>query len=143
MSVDWFGDKIKAKMQRACIIGINQTMGESIAYAKQNHPFTNRTSTAEKSIRIVESAKLKGEAIVGVWGSASTKYFKFLELGTGLTTTRTSISQRVAGAKSSIKKAAKNAAALPWKGGSFAPTLAPAAAQTYKNLGAHIKAAYK
>lgn len=142
MAVDWYGDKIRAKMKRAMAIGVNRTMAESVLYAKENHAFTNRTTTAEKSIRIQTMAKDMHGMITGIWGSMTTKYFKYLEFGTELTRGRTSIRQRVAGAKTSINKPAKNAAALPWNGGSYAPTLRPAAARTYPNLAAHIKAAY-
>lgn len=142
MPVDWYGDKIKAKMARACIVGVNQTMGSAVIYAKANHPFTNRTTTAEKSIRIQTSAKNSSGIISGIWGSMSTKYFKYLELGTEFTRGRTSIRQRVQGASMGLNKPARNAGALPWSGGSFAPTLAPAAAATYPQLAANIKAAY-
>lgn len=142
MSVDWYGDKIKAKMNRAMAIGVNRTMAEAVLSAKENHAFTNRTTTAEKSIRIQTPAKDMQGMITGIWGSVSTKYFKFLEFGTELTRGRTSIRQRTRIMATGIFKRAKNAGSPPWQGGSYAPTLSPAATRTYPNLAAHIKAAY-
>lgn len=141
--VDWYGDEIRKKARRAAAIGVNKTMGEAVIHAKEKHAFTNRTSTAEKSIRIVKPASSAQDVIAGTWGSATTKYFASLEFGTGLTRTRTSIKQRVAGARTSIKRRARNKGALPWNGGSYAPTLRPAAEATYPNLKKNIKGAYR
>ena len=143
MSVDWFGDKIKARIIRASIVGVNRTMGEAVMYAKQNHPFTNRTTTAEKSIRTQTPARNLAGVISGIWGSVTTKYFKYLEFGTELTRGRTSINQRMRLMRTGVIKRPKNAGAPPWQGGSYAPTLGPAAAATYPKLAAHIKAAYR
>lgn len=142
MAIDWYGDKIKAKMQRAMIVGVNQTMGAAVTYAKQNHPFTNRTTTAEKAIRIVKSAAASIGMITGLWGAANSEYFEHLEFGTKKTTSRTSIAQRTRIMATGVLKRPKNAGAPPWKGGSFAPTLRPAAAQIYPLLAGKIKEAF-
>lgn len=143
MSIDWYGDKIKAKLQRAAAVGVNRTMAKAVMYAKQNHPFTNRTTTAEKSIRIQTPASPSSSIIKGIWGSISTKYFKYLEFGTRLTTTRTSISQRTRIMATGIVKRPKNAGMPPWSGGSYAPTLRPAAETVYPLLPAMIKEAFR
>ena len=142
MAVDWLGDKMKARMGRASIVGVNQTMAEAVVYAKKNHAFTNRSSTAEKSIRIQTASRYVNGIVSGIWGSVSIKYFAFLEYGTKLTKSRTSIRQRTRLMKTGVLKRPLNAGAPPWQGGSYAPTLAPAAVVTYPNLAQKIKAAY-
>lgn len=142
MGLDWKGDDVEAKVQRAARIGINRTMALCVAEAKENHPFTNRTGTAERSVRIASAAKTSDNITVGIWGSVSVIYFKYLEIGTALTRGRTSILQRIAGASTSTKKPKKNGAALPWNGGSYAPTLIPAAKKIYPMLLGQIRWAF-
>ncbi len=79
MSFSWKGDALKRKMQQASIIGINGTMGQSVGYAKMNHPWQNQTVTLEPGIRMVESASIKGTRISGLWGVANVYYAKYLE----------------------------------------------------------------
>lgn len=146
--IDWFGDKIRAKLVHASIRGVNKTMGQAVSHAKAEHPFTNRTTTAEKALRIAQPASQahKGAVVSGMWGFANLLYGKYLELGTKLTSTRTSIKQRLKGGGGRAKNGrflAKNAGSPPWKGGSYAPTLRPAAAATYGNLARNIKEAFR
>lgn len=142
MGLDWHGDDVRLRVERAARMGINRTMALCVAEAKENHPFTNRTGTAERSVRIAAAAKTTDGVTVGIWGSVMVNYFKYLELGTELTRGRTSIFQRVAGSKTAVKKPKNNAAALPWNGGSWGPTLVPAAKKIYPKLLAQIKWAF-
>ena len=82
MSLEWRGDRVEAKLIRAGIRGVNQTMSEAAAHAKNNHPWRNRTGILEGSIRPVVMAQERGSEIVGVWGSVDVLYAVFLELGT-------------------------------------------------------------
>lgn len=144
MSLKWFGKEVNKDLITAASIGVNQTMAEAVAYAKQNHGFTNRTTTAEKSIRITTPAKKAFFGnVFGIWGSATTSYFRYLEFGTKITRGRTSIRQRVQGSSTGLEKPAQNAAALPWNGGSYTPTLSPAAVIAYPKLAKRIKIALK
>lgn len=138
MGFDWHGDDIRARVEEAARMGINRTMALCVAEAKENHPFTNRTGTAERSIRIAAAAKTTDNVTVGIWGSVSVIYFKYLELGTAITRSRTSIFNRLRG--NPDKK--KNAGADSWKGGSWGPTLVPAAKKIYPSLLSHIKWAF-
>jgi hypothetical protein len=56
MALKFNGDRMKARMERAARVGINNTMTEAVFLGKETHPFTNRTGTAERSIRIVAAA---------------------------------------------------------------------------------------
>lgn len=82
MSLEWRGPQVLKSMMKAARFGINKTMSECVMQAKHNHPFRNRTTTAEKSIRIAVNAQTRGDVTEGLWGSLQTNYFIFLELGT-------------------------------------------------------------
>lgn len=75
----WYGKALKARMEKSSIVGINRTMGESVGYAKGNHPWQNQTVTLEPGIRMVAPAAIKGTKISGLWGVANVYYAKFLE----------------------------------------------------------------
>ena len=76
----WYGDKVQKDMARAAAMGINRTMALCVGHAKNNHPWKNRTATAEKSIKIAAAAT-PGPRAIGIWGSTNNNYFASLELG--------------------------------------------------------------
>lgn len=78
----WRGDAIKAKMNAAARKGIDSTTSECVITAKSDHPWQNRTGTAEGSIRMEPAEETMAGKIQGRWGSFDTDYFVFLELGT-------------------------------------------------------------
>lgn len=68
------------RLSRAAREGINVTMTQGVVEAKNNHHgWKNITTTAEKSIRIIEGAITTGRRTVGLWGSIGVIYFKNLE----------------------------------------------------------------
>ncbi len=136
--LNWKGDELLARVEKASRMGINRTMALCVAESKESHPFTNRTGTAERSIKIAAGAKSSGGITVGIWGSTLVNYFKYLELGTFMTRGRTSILTRLRGNTGG----AANKGANPWKGGSYGPTLIPAAKKLYPTLASHIKWAF-
>lgn len=80
MSVEWRGDEVQRKIQRAARDGINAVMARAVIQAKSNHPgWKNRTAVAEGSVRIIRPATADGDRIAGLWGSAGVVYVKFLE----------------------------------------------------------------
>lgn len=81
MPVDWKGDKVATKVARAAALAIDQTTAACVAYAKENHPWTNRTATLEGSLRM-KSATAQGARVVGEWGSWTVDYAIYLEIGT-------------------------------------------------------------
>jgi hypothetical protein len=136
MALKWKGDKMKARMEMAAKIGINETMGEGVFLAKETHPFTNRTGTAERSIRIVAAAARAGGGLIrGIWGSIGVVYFKWLELGTE------AMDHRVRAATS------RTPGRVPvWSGaksGMYEPTLRPVARMTYPGLKQNIRDAWE
>lgn len=83
MALIWKGADVTKKLKRCVKKGMNQTMADASEYAKNNHPWRNRTGTLEGSIRpVVEAREFRG-AIVGVWGSVDVNYALPLEVGTG------------------------------------------------------------
>lgn len=140
---NWYGDDIRKRVEKAARMGVNRTMAVAVAEAKASHPFTNRTGTAERSIRIVRAAITHAGETVGLWGSALVDYFKYLEFGTKLTTTRVSIRQQLRQGTGAMSLKTSAADKLPWKGGSWGPTLQPAAAKVYPLLGEMIRKAYQ
>ncbi len=134
MGLEWNGEEIKRRMILATKIGINQTMALCVGGAKIEHPFTNRTGTAEQSIRIAMQAEQRGSKTTGIWGSVMNSYFKYLELGTRFT--------RGIAFTSKGKRLAQDSEGPSWRGGSWAPTLVPQAKIFYKGLTYKIEAAF-
>jgi len=142
---DWRGDALIKRMKMATAYGINKTMSQAVMQAKETHPFTNRTGTAERSIRIVSPAQHESSGhTTGFWGSAAVKYFWYLEMGTRFTQTRTSIIGRqklmfrIAKSRRRVRRL-KTKELPPWRGGSWAPTLRPVAERIHPMLGRNIK----
>lgn len=85
MTVNWKGDEVKRKMERATIFAVNETVKDTIVHALNNHPgWQNVTHVAEGSITQKEFAKKKGRWITALWGSVwppgeGTNYVWFLE----------------------------------------------------------------
>lgn len=83
--VNWRGDDVLRRVQRATEFGIDRTMADAVVESKRNHPgWKNKTGTAEGSIRIVKEA---GENALGgtsgEWGSTGVNYMIFLEVKHG------------------------------------------------------------
>ena len=146
--LEWKGPEVIARVQKCARIGINRTMAECVLLSKATHPFTNRTGNAERSIRIILPAQTSAGSTVGFWGSVTTNYFGFLEFGTKITRGRVSIVNRFKLFKNkkalSGRKVGKTRVKdrLPWKGGSWAPTLRPVAEKVYPRLFRHIGEAW-
>lgn len=79
MGLRWRGEEVKRRIQMASIAGVNVTMGQAIEESKTNHPWTYRTGTLERGIKIVQSAAVRGRSVFGLWGVANVLYGKFLE----------------------------------------------------------------
>ena len=81
MAVKWYGKKVSAKMRRAQITGINQTMAAAVTRAKRNHDWKNHTGVLEGSYGLAEPAHETGKGVRGVWGSRDVRYALAQELG--------------------------------------------------------------
>jgi hypothetical protein len=82
MSLSWRGDEIIKRVRDAAKAGINDTMAAAVLHAKENHPFQNRTSTLEGSVRIETYATERGaDEVYGRWGSVDVVYAMRIELG--------------------------------------------------------------
>lgn len=81
MALNWRGNEVKRELARATRIGIDATMQAAVLHAKAKHKFVNRTGEAERSIRVVDSAREERGRIVGRWGSTGIVYFRRLEFG--------------------------------------------------------------
>lgn len=82
MALRWRGKQIEKLVDQAAMFGIDKTMSRASIHSKNNHPWRNRTTILEGSIRPVIDARKQGDRIVGVWGSVDVNYAIFLELGT-------------------------------------------------------------
>lgn len=78
MSLIWRGGEIQKKIQQAARRGIDETLARCVPIAKANTPV--RTGTAQGSIKF-EPAIVKGNRVVGRWGSFNVRYFIWLEIG--------------------------------------------------------------
>ena len=89
MSINWKGGAVVSKLRRAQITAVNTTMAAAVLHAKQNHGkaahsidrFITRSTSLERSIRIVEAAKRFVGGVIGTWGSTDTVYARRIELG--------------------------------------------------------------
>ena len=89
MAINWKGNAVISKLQRAQITAVNTTMAAAVFAAKQNHGpgahsagrFETQTASLERSVRIVEAAKRIVNGAKGTWGSTDTVYARRIELG--------------------------------------------------------------
>lgn len=84
MSLTWNGDAIQQKALDAARFGIDQTTALAVTGAKSElypgHGLV--TSVLQGSLRS-EPATIRGEVIVGRWGSFIVDYALFIEVGSG------------------------------------------------------------
>lgn len=87
--INWKGDALKRKAEKASILGIDATMSAAIIHAKSNHSagahaaqrFVTDSSELERSIRISKPARRTTRGVAGVWGSTGLVYTRRIELG--------------------------------------------------------------
>ena len=90
MALEWKGDELKRKTERAVRIAIDATMAAAIQHARSRHGagahgaqrFVSQTaSSLERGTKIVQKAKKEGRSIVGRWGVQGVVYARRIELG--------------------------------------------------------------
>lgn len=82
--LNWKGQALTAKILRASAAGVNETLADAVAQAKNDHPgWNNISTTAEGSVRIVEPARASAGVIEGKWGSVGVEYVWYLEFNHG------------------------------------------------------------
>ncbi len=81
MTVRWNGKKVLAKVRKAQIVGVNQTMAAAERHAIANHTWQNRTGILEGSIGIATFARPKGTGVAGEWGVQDNEYALIQDLG--------------------------------------------------------------
>jgi len=84
--INWKGDALKRRAEKAAMLGIDATMGAAVIRAKGNHGgggarFQTRTGELERSIRISRPARRTRRGVVGNWGSIGLIYARRIELG--------------------------------------------------------------
>ena len=78
MSLDWEGDTVKRNMTRAAKWGIDATTAACVRKAKGKVPVD--TSTLQGSIQM-RPAQMRGDDVVGLWGSFNVAYALAVEEG--------------------------------------------------------------
>ncbi len=105
MAINWKGDALKRKAEKAAMLGIDATMAAAIIHARGNHGagatggptrdaagkfikgsggrarFQTRTGELERGTRIVEHARRDRRGVVGRWGVVGVVYARRIELG--------------------------------------------------------------
>ena len=81
MSLNWLGDEIIKKMDNCIIQGMAQTITKCVEHAKNKHPWKNRSTHLEGSIKEQKHPRKVGNEFIGVWGSVDINYALVLELG--------------------------------------------------------------
>ena len=87
--LDWKGDELKRKMDRASMLAVDATMSAAIIHARSNHGagahggnrFESHTGELERGTRITQHAKRDSRGIVGRWGVVDIVYARRIELG--------------------------------------------------------------
>ncbi len=87
--INWKGDALKRKAEKASMLGIDATMSAAIAHAISNHGagahaarrFVNRFGALGGSIKIQKHARRTRRGVVGIWGSQGIVYARRIELG--------------------------------------------------------------
>lgn len=74
--------RIPQLSERNILAAINETTARAAIFAKRNHGWSNRTGTAEGSIRMEPAVKVGANRYRGRFGSFDVAYFIYLELGT-------------------------------------------------------------
>lgn len=133
-SLTWNGAAVSAAWKRAQIAGINATMGAAVTFAKDHHPWKNRTGVLEGAINITSYAAPIATGAEGTWGVNDAVQARILELG-GV-----------------IKPVNAKALAIPQPGGGVVfvasvtipafPYLRPAGDATYPSLAMRIQRAH-
>lgn len=131
----WNGEALKAKLRKAQIKAVNQTMGAAVNHAKRHHPWKNRTAILEGAINVTTPAAPIATGVEGIWGVNDQVQARILELG-GV-----------------IKAKNARALAIPQPGGGVVfvqsvtipayPYLRPAGDAHYPSLPQRIRAAYE
>jgi hypothetical protein len=136
MAMNWRGDAVITRLRKACRFGVNKTMGQCALVAKNEHPWHNRTGTAERSIRIAAPAVTSGDGhTVGIWGSVAVGYFAGLEQGNPAHTITVRRKKALAfevGGKSVFARSVVHPGNKPM------PVLVPTANKIYPKLAANI-----
>ena len=83
MSLEWNGRAVRRDVFRACVKGLNETMGRAVVQAKKRPRMPVITGKAQGSIRIVQLARVEGTHIRGKWGSTDVLYFVGIEAKSG------------------------------------------------------------
>ncbi|MFQ5775861.1 MAG: hypothetical protein ACE5GS_15165 [Kiloniellaceae bacterium] len=138
MTLKWEGKAVTARMRRAMIAGVNQTMAAAVNEAKRSHAWQNRTGTLEGSIDIHDFAAPtdRGRGVRGLWGSRDVRYALIHELG-GVIRPKTAralfIPDRAGGVAAVVAQVT-----IPAR-----PYLRPAADKHYPSLSRRIRAAFE
>lgn len=134
-SLKWNGKAVTRKMRAAQMEGVNATMGASVAQAKREHSWQNRTGVLEGGIDVADYAKPEGDGVRGTWGVRDVVYARIHEEG------------------GTIRPKNAKALAVPLPEGGIAlvqsvtiparPYLRPAADVEYPKLAKRIRNAYE
>ena len=79
--LEWHGDEILKKIGAQTVVAMTAVMASSIRTAKAQHPPNVRTATYQGSIQL-RPVIMRGDQLVGFWGSFNVNYAIYLEMGT-------------------------------------------------------------
>lgn len=87
--INWTGDALKRKAEKASMLGIDATMSAAIMHARSNHGagahggqrFVTHTSELERHTKVDKHARRTRRGVVGTWGVIGLVYGRRIELG--------------------------------------------------------------
>lgn len=83
MALLWKGGKLAKEISEASVHAIDVIMAKCVISAKTDHPFQNRTSILEGSIRMEPARPSLTGGAIGRWGSFTVKYAFWVEVRWG------------------------------------------------------------
>ena len=84
--INWKGDALKRRAEKAAMLGIDATIGAAIIHARSNHGgvgarFQTRSGELERHTKAAGPARRTRRGVVGLWGAIGLVYGRRIELG--------------------------------------------------------------
>jgi hypothetical protein len=87
--INWKGDPLKRKAEKASMLGIDATISAAIMHARSNHGagahaarrFVTHTGELERHTKFSKHARRTRRGVVGSWGIIGLAYGRRIELG--------------------------------------------------------------
>lgn len=94
--LNWHGDEIVEKAEKASKLALDRTMADCVEMAKRIHPWHEQSGELDASIWVMQGATSRGTKVSGRWGS-DLPHALYMEIGTSRVGQRVAVREREAG----------------------------------------------